>query len=412
MKPHIDTGENVCRKITMTNKSLDWIETELEHWKRSGLLRQQTVRQGPQTVRFVLDGRELANFSTNDYLGLAADPHLAASAIEACQNSGWGSGASPLVTGRSHLHAELEQQIAQLEATEAALLFTSGYAANVGTITALVGRGDVVLSDAKNHASIIDGCRLSGAEVRVFRHRDVAHLHELLEQSSSGKVLITTDSLFSMDGDIAPLREIADLADRYSAMLLVDEAHATAIFGDQGRGLCEHLGVESQVAVRVGTLSKALGSAGGFVAGSKRLIQWLSNRARSYVFSTATPIPQAAASLAALKIVHEEPQRRVNLLTQAEQLRVKLRAAGWDVGDSASQIVPIYIGDVTATMQLSARLRDAGFWVPGIRPPSVPQGEALLRISLSSAHTPEMLAGLVAALGSNVVVKSQKPNGK
>ncbi len=264
----------------------------------------------------------LINFGSNDYLGLAADPRLAAAAAKAAQQEGLGAGASPLVTGHSASHAELERRLAEFEGAEAALVFTSGFAANLGTVAALVDREDAIYADAKNHASLIDGCRLSRAETHIYRHADVDHLAELLRDSSRyRRRLIVTDSLFSMDGDLAPLDKIADLAEKHSAMLMVDEAHATGVFGAQGRGVAEHLGVESGIHVRMGTLSKALGCAGGFVAGSRTLIDWLVNRARSYVFSTAFPPAIAAAAIAALDIVRDEPHRRRNLLDRAAQLR-------------------------------------------------------------------------------------------
>jgi 8-amino-7-oxononanoate synthase len=277
------------------------------------------------------------------------------------------------------------------------LLFPSGFAANAGTVAALVDRGDAIFADQKNHASLIDGCRLSRAEVFVYRHRDVAHLGELLQQNRNfRRRLIVTDSLFSMDGDFAPLREIAALKREHGCMLLVDEAHATGVFGNRGRGVCELLGVEDSIDIRVGTLSKALGCSGGFVAGSRNLIQWLFNRARSYVFSTAHPAANAAAALAALDIVERELRRRSLLQERAGALRAELLQQGWDIGRSESQIIPVFIGDAARTMQFAVRLREQGMFVPGIRPPSVPQGESLLRISLSYGHTPAMIERLTA----------------
>jgi 8-amino-7-oxononanoate synthase len=242
---------------------------------------------------------------------------------------------------------------------------------------------------------LIDGCRLSRAAVHIYRHGDVADLETLLKSAGSyRRRLIVTDSVFSMDGDLAPLVELADLAERYDAMLMVDEAHATGVLGKSGRGLAEQLGVERRVDVHVGTLSKALGSVGGFVAGSRALIDWLMNRARPYVFSTASPPAASAAAIASLDIVAAEPWRRTELLAKAERLRERLRGEGWNVGNSSSQIIPVFIGDPGETMNLAARLRSSGLWVPGIRPPSVPAGESLLRISLSFGHTDEMLGRL------------------
>jgi 8-amino-7-oxononanoate synthase len=388
-------------QLNMARDPLTWLDDELTVLDAEHLRRRLITRAGPQTATIIIDGHELINFGANDYLGLAADPRLAKAAADAAATEGWGAGASPLVTGHSAAHAELERALAELEGTEAALVFNSGFAANCGTVAALVGAGDGIYADAKNHASLIDGCRLSRAEIHVYRHGDVEHLTELLQESSRyRRRLIVTDSLFSMDGDLAPLVQLAQLAERYQAMLMVDEAHATGVFGAHGRGVAEHLGVEDGIHVRMGTLSKALGSAGGFVAGRRDLIEWLVNRARSYVFSTALPPAVAAAATAALKIVHDEPQRRRELLHRAAMVRKKLSEQGWNVGHSASQIIPIYIGQPERTMQLAQKLRERGLLVPGIRPPSVPPGESLLRISLSFAHTSAMLDNLLAALAN------------
>jgi 8-amino-7-oxononanoate synthase len=380
---------------------LDWIDDELARLKREDLLRTLTTREAPQGPEISLGGKELINFGANDYLGLANDERLQAAASAALEREGWGAGASPLITGRSALHAALERRLAEFEGAEAALVFPSGFAANVGTIAALVDRGDCVFADQKNHASLIDGCRLSRALVHVYRHGDTEDLTDLLRSHKGARRrLIVTDSLFSMDGNLAPLREIAELANRYDCMLLVDEAHATGVFGKRGRGVCEHLGIEEHVHIRVGTLSKALGCAGGFIAGSRRLIAWLVNRARPYIFSTAHPAANAAAALAALDIVEGEPHRRTSLLEHAASLRATLREQGWNIGRSDSQIIPIIIGDATRTMHVAMRLREQGLFVPGIRPPSVPSGESLLRISLSYRHTPAMIDRLSSALAT------------
>jgi 8-amino-7-oxononanoate synthase len=297
------------------------------------------------------------------------------------------------------LHAQLEASLAEFEGTAAALLFPTGFAANCGAVTALVGKGDVVLSDAKNHASIIDGCRLSGARIVIYPHGDTAYVEMMLKQAAAfRRRLIVTDGLFSMDGDLAPLDELVGIAERYEAMVMVDEAHATGVFGRRGRGAAEWFGVEQRVHARVGTLSKALGSLGGFVAGSRALIDWLAIKARPYVFSTTAPAAIAAAGLQALDIVRSEPQRREVLLTRAAALRERLRRTGWNVGGSASHIIPVYIGTPDATMRLAAVLQEKGFFVPGIRPPTVPDGESLLRISVTCAHSEEVLNKLADAL--------------
>jgi 8-amino-7-oxononanoate synthase len=379
---------------------LGWISEALTKWEAQGLRRRLTARSGPQDGGLLaLSGKSYINFGSNDYLGLAAEC-LSESVRDALAKCGWGAGSSPLITGRGELHAALERALARFEGTEAALLFTSGYAANVGAITALVGPGDTIFSDAKNHASIIDGCRLSGAAIHKYPHCDVAGLRTALQQQgpAARRRLIVTDTLFSMDGDLAPLADIAELAAEYDAMLMIDEAHATGVFGAQGRGVAEHLQVEQGVHIRVGTLSKALGSHGGFVAGSQALIDWLTNRARAYVFSTAAPEALAAAGLASLEYVRDEPHRRQQLLAASASLRRALIERGYRIGATQSQIIPIYIGAAERAMQAAQTLRDAGLWVPGIRPPSVPEGESLLRISLSYAHTPAMIEQLLAEL--------------
>jgi len=383
-----------------THPGLDWIGPALAELDEQELRRRLVVRGGPQGARIVFDGRELVNFGSNDYLALAADPRLAQAAAEAAQGEGFGGGASPLVTGFGRSHLELQDELADFEQTEAALVFGSGYAANTGTIAALVGPGDVVLPDRKNHASLWDGCRLSRADVRPYPHADVRRLEELLDKSATyRRRLIVTDGLFSIDGDLAPLGELARLARRYQAMLLVDEAHATGVFGHHGRGTCEAAGVQADVDVRIGTLSKALGSVGGFVAGPRKLIDWLVARARSYIFSTALPGPGAAAARAALGIVRQDARPRAELLRRAEGLRDEIGRQGWKIGRPAGQIVPLIVGTPGRALQLAAQLRERGLLVPAIRPPTVPEGEACVRISLTWGHTPEMIDQLLQALG-------------
>jgi 8-amino-7-oxononanoate synthase len=382
-----------------THLPLEWIDKELDVLRQRGLLRVLSTRQSAQSAMIVVDGKEVINFGSNDYLALASDPCLTEAAAATMQKFGWGSGASPLVTGYAEPHRVLEHRLAEFEGTEAALVFSSGFAANAGVVAALVGVGDVVFTDRKNHASLIDGCRLSRADVRTYPHADCDTLDRLLSKTAGHRRrLIVTDGLFSMDGDLAPLQDLAELAARHGAMLLVDEAHATGVFGERGRGTAEHLGLEDCIHIRVGTLSKALGSAGGFVAGARPLIEWLVNRARPYVFSTAMPAANAAAALAALEIVENRPQRRVELLEQAKSLRLRLAEQGWNIGRSESQIIPVIAGEAERAVALSAALREDGLFVPAIRPPTVPEGEACLRISLTSGHSPDMTAKLLNVL--------------
>lgn len=380
---------------------LAWVDDELQRLSEADLLRELPLPVRAAGARVERDGQTLISFASNDYLGLAADERLAEAAASVCRSQGVGRGASPLVCGRGEIHVQLEARLAVFFAVQAVLLFPTSFAANAGIIPALVDQGDAIYGDAKNHASIIDGCRLSRAERHIYPHLDVVALERMLQEAGRyRRRLIVTDALFSMDGDLAPLVELADLAERYDAMLMVDEAHAVGVFGARGRGVAEQLGVEQRVAIRVGTFGKALGSAGGFVFGRQSLIRWLSNRARTYVFSTAHPASLSAAALTALDIVEENPGRGAKLLEKAAVFRQRLRDQDWDPGASASQIVPLRVGTPARAMQFSEQLAERGLWVPGIRPPSVPAHESLLRIGLSSEHTEEILDALLEGLAS------------
>jgi 8-amino-7-oxononanoate synthase len=379
---------------------LPWLSADLAALDEAGLRRRVTARSGPQGPTITLARETLVNFGSNDYLALAADPRLAAAATAAIAAEGVGSGASPLITGHSETHARLERRLAEFENMEAALVVPSGFAANLAAVTALAGHGDVVFGDAKNHASIWDGCRLSRADVRVYPHGDWRRLDALLARDTGHRRrLIVTDGLFSMDGDLAPLVELADVARRREALLLVDEAHATGVFGANGRGAAEHLGAERGTFARVGTLSKAMGCSGGFISGSRQLIDYVINHGRSYIYSTAAPAAISAAALAALDVVAAEPHRRRELLARAAGLRQRLIANGWTIGPSASQIIPIVAGSPQRAVELSGRLRCRGLFVPAIRPPTVPEGEACLRVSLTWGHNVEHVDRLVDALG-------------
>jgi 8-amino-7-oxononanoate synthase len=413
--------------MSFTHDPLVWIDDALRDLEDRDLHRRLAVRSSTQSARVTIDGRELVNFGSNDYLGLACDPRLAEAARRAADREGWGSGASPLVSGRSQSHAELERRLARFEGTEAALVFPSGFAANAGIIPALVEEEDAVFCDAKNHASLIDGCRLSKAKRFVYPHCDCDTLERMLRETAGfRRRLVVSDTLFSMDGDLAPVARLAELADEYNAMLMLDEAHATGVFGAHGRGVADCFplplgkgrgevgfvarphpnplpkGEGTKTAafthIRIGTLSKALGTAGGFVCGRQSLIDWLANRARTYVFSTAQPPATSAAAIAALDIVQQEPHRRAQLLGRAADLRDRLAAQGWNTGTSASQIIPLIIGDAKRTLDLAAGLREAGYFIPAIRPPSVPEGESLLRLSLCYHHTPEIIDALTEQL--------------
>jgi len=351
-----------------------------------------TVEEALPGGRVRVDGRVLLNLSSNDYLGLSQEPRLIAAAREAAARWGVGAGSSRLVVGHLALHEEVEARLAEFKGTEAAVIFSTGYMANLGTISALVGPGDTVFCDRLNHASIYDGIKLSGANLARFPHRDLDRLEALLQKADAGRRLIVTDSVFSVDGDLASLKDLVELKDRYGACLMVDEAHATGVLGHRGAGLAAALGLTQRVEVHMGTLSKAMGSLGGFVAGDRRLIDFLHNRARSFIYSTALPPPVLGAIAAALDIVTQEPERRRYLLTEAERFRHTLTQAGFDILGSETQIVPVLAGDNARTLRLAARLRQRGVMAVALRPPTVPPGRSRVRFSLSAAHTSEDLA--------------------
>ena len=380
--------------------SLPWLFGKLANLDADGLIRRRRRVTSLPDSWCEIDGRRLRDFSSNDYLNLAHDRRVIEAAKTALDRAGAGSRASALITGRTEWHVQLEERLAEFEGQQAAILFPTGYAANLGTIPALVGPGDVVLGDRLNHASLIDGCRLSGARFRVYRHDDLDTLRrELTKTADAGRRLIVTDSLFSMDGDAAPLPELCDLAERHDAALCVDEAHATGIFGPLGRGVAEWLGVEDRVAVRIGTLSKAIGSLGGFVAGERELIDWLWNRARTQMFSTAATPAACAAAGAALDVISREAWRREQLLARADQLRRLLDEAGIQAtANCVGPIVPIILNDPRQAVRAAAALEERGLLVAAIRPPSVPQGTSRLRITLSCAHSEADVSQLAGEL--------------
>ena len=383
----------------MLPPALAWIEAELVAVRTAGLERPARVRQGRQGREITLDGHTLVNFGSNDYLGYAGDVRLTKAGSKGACAEGFGAGASPLVSGHSAAHERLERALADLLAVEAALVFPSGFAANTATIAALVGPGDFIASDERNHASIIDGCRLSRAAVGIYPHRDMAALDALLVgQRQARRRLVVTDTLFSMDGTRAPLADLCALAARHEAMLLVDEAHATGVFGPRGSGLVEETGCPDGVHIRVGTLSKALGAAGGFVAGPAQLVHWLRHAARAWIFSTAHPPAVAAAATRAIELVAAEPHRRQELAALAAAFRDRLAGSGLDVGEAEAQIVPIVAGAPEAAVALATALAADGFFVPAIRPPSVPHGRSLVRASVCWHHTAADLTNLAEAI--------------
>jgi 8-amino-7-oxononanoate synthase len=376
------------------------IRQALAELETAGLLRRPLRISGPQGPEIEIDGRRVLCLCSNNYLGLADHPAIVAASEASARQDGVGAGASRLITGTMGAHEEAELAFAEFIRAPAAALFSTGYAANVGTIQALVGPGDAVFSDALNHASLIDGCRLSRATVHVYSHRDVQQLESLMQEHRprAGRALIITDSLFSMDGVTAPLRDLATLASSFDAGLLVDEAHALGVLGPRGRGLAAAQGIEPDVIV--GTLGKAFGVAGAFVAASEEIVSLVRNRARSFVYSTAPPPMNARAAIAALGLVREADTARATLLAHADRLRSELRKQGFDVPTDDSHILPVLIGDNDRTMQLSAKLLDRGIFVQGIRPPTVPEGTARLRVTPMATHRPEHIERAIGAFAS------------
>jgi len=370
----------------------NFLQADLTRLKEAGLYRKLRRVDGDQGATLLLDGREVINFSSNNYLGLANDPALREAAKEAIDRYGCGAGASRLISGNMTLHEELEEKIAAFKGTQAALVFNSGFQANVSLIPTLVGDGDIIFSDALNHASLIDGCHLSRAKTVVYPHCDLDSLEQALQRASSGhKKLIITETLFSMDGDEPPLAEIVELAEKYGAMIMVDEAHATGVIGSNGAGLVAKLGLGDRISVQMGTLGKALGGFGAYVTGSRTLREYLINRCRSVIYTTALPPVVMAMAMAAIRIVESEPERRTVLSRNCQMLREGLKALNFSLGKSQSPILPLIVGDAEKCMALSERLLQKGVFAQGIRPPTVPVGTSRLRITLMATHTQEHL---------------------
>lgn len=378
----------------------DWKEF-LEERERLQLIRRLSPSEERRPGVAVRGGREYADFSSNDYLGLSSHPALVAAAREALERFGMGAGASRLMSGNLSIHHALEEEVAAFKCAEGALVFNSGYQANLGIIPALFGRGDLVLADRFCHASQLDGALLSRAALLRFRHNDPGHLSDLLgkHRGRYRRCLVMTESVFSMDGDRAPLSALVEISRGYRCLLMVDEAHATGVFGPQGRGLIEAEGLAGQVDLVMGTFSKALGGFGGYLAASRTIVDYLVNSARSFIYSTALPAPVIAANLAALRLCLSGEADGAELLRRAAAFRDALRAKGWVVGGD-SQIVPVVVGESGRAVSLSGYLADRGFLVLPVRPPTVPEGSARLRFSLTSAHGDDRLEGVLEALGA------------
>ena len=375
---------------------LEFINQELEQLKKSGLYRSLRTIESVSGARITIGGKEYLNFCSNDYLGLAGHPKVIKKAVEAMQAFGFGAGASRLISGNTIIHEELELKIAKFKGLEAAIVFPTGYMANIGAITSLVSEEDTVIIDRLNHASIIDACRLSKAKLQVYPHRDIDALEKILSRSEKYKKrLIVTDSIFSMDGDLAPLPEIIKLAKNYNAITMTDEAHSTGVIDLHGKP-----------DISMGTLSKAIGSIGGFVAGSRELIDYLRNKARSFIYTTALPAAACAAAIAAIEIIENEPGIRLRLWANVKHLTPLIPLSIKDgEGETRREgvrietpIIPVVIGEAKKTMEISQQLFERGFFISGIRPPTVPEGESRLRITVTAAHSKEDLECLASLL--------------
>ncbi len=382
--------------VTIETKrpQLAHLSAQLDDLRARGTYFRLRVLDDEQAAVCHYDGREVINLASNNYLGLCNHPKLREAAIAATEKYGVGSGAVRTIAGTMRIHMELEEKIAAFKGVEACVVFQSGFAANAGTVSSVLGKEDFILSDELNHASIIDGARLSRAKIKVFRHKDVAHAEELLKeiQNEPGRKLVITDGVFSMDGDIGPVKQLCDLCDKYGAIMMVDDAHASGVLGRNGRGSVDHFGCTQRVDVQVGTLSKAIGALGGYVCGSRDLIDYLYHRARPFLFSTSHPPSVAATCIAAFDLLESEPERIERLWSNTRYFQEQLRTAGFDIGGkntpaSETPITPILIGDGRKTMDFSRALFEQGLMATGIAFPTVPEGKARIRCIMTSEHT-------------------------
>ncbi len=374
------------------------LHKELEERAAQGLQRRRRVVESAQGAYVIVNGERYLSFCSNDYLGLANHPQLVTALQQGAQHYGVGSGASHLVSGHSCAHHELEEALAAFVGKPAALLFSSGYLANLGMVQTLAGRGDTVFADKLNHASLNDGMRLSRATLKRYQHNDLTQLENLLEQTQSGRKIILTDAVFSMDGDIASLTELLALCERHDAWLLVDDAHGFGVLGEQGRGSLSHFGLDSPRIIYMATLGKAAGVSGAFVAAEQVVVDILLQNVRSYIYTTASPPALASALMASLQLIRDEEERRGHLRVLIQQLRKSLANLKWKLLESTTPIQPLLVGSNEEAVTLSEGLRVRGIWVPAIRPPTVPQGTARLRISLSAAHNAADITQLVTVL--------------
>jgi glycine C-acetyltransferase len=378
--------------MTATNP-LSYLGEQLEAWRQAGTFQRLRVLESPCEPLSRVDGREVINLASNNYLGLADHPKLVEAAIAATKKYGAGSGAVRTISGTMSIHMELERRIAQFKHTEACVVFQSGFAANAGTVSGILTPEDHIISDALNHASIIDGCRLSRAKIHVFAHRDTAAAAKILDDlaGTSGRKLLITDGVFSMDGDIGPLPALVGIAESHGAIMMIDDAHSSGVLGRNGRGTVDHFGLHGRVDIQVGTLSKAVGVLGGYVCGSRDLIEFLYHRARPFLFSTSHPPGVAAACLAAFEILENEPERIEKLWDNTRYFKAALKNAGFDTGESETPITPIMVGEAKMAHAFSAALFENGLFATGIGFPTVPEGKARVRTIVTATHTREML---------------------
>jgi len=372
---------------------LSYLGEQIEAWRQGGTYQRLRVLESPCEPLSRVDGREVINLASNNYLGLADHPKLVEAAIAATKKYGAGSGAVRTISGTMSIHMELERKIAQFKHTEACVVFQSGFAANAGTVSAILTPEDHIISDALNHASIIDGCRLSRAKIHVFAHRDTAAAGKILDDltGASGRKLLITDGVFSMDGDIGPLPALVEIAESHGAIMMIDDAHSSGVLGRNGRGTVDHFGLHGRVDIQVGTLSKAIGVLGGYVCGSRDLIEFLYHRARPFLFSTSHPPGVAAACLAAFEILESEPERIEKLWDNTRYFKAALKDAGFNIGDSETPITPILVGEAKMAHAFSAALFENGLFATGIGFPTVPEGKARVRTIVTATHTREML---------------------
>ena len=376
----------------MSNK-LQWIQDELDSLKEAGLYNRIRTLSSAQGAWLVVDGERVLNFCSNNYLGLANHPRMVAAACQAVEEFGVGPAAVRTIAGTMDLHVQLEQRMAAFKKVESAITFQSGFSANTGTIPALVGKGDAIFSDELNHASIIDGCRLSGAKIIRYTHCDPNDLKQVMEKNRGNfdKAIVITDGVFSMDGDVAPLDKIFEVSKDYDTMLMVDDAHGEGVLGKGGRGIVDHFGLHGKVDVEVGTLSKAFGVVGGVVAGNPLVVEWLRQRGRPFLFSSAMTVPDVAACLAALDILEESTELVDRLWENTEYFKTEMLNLGFDIGKSTSPITPIMLGEAPLAQEFSRELFDAGVFAMAIGFPTVPRGKARIRVMISAAHMKEDL---------------------